>query len=287
MSTAHIVITGATSGIGKAAAMELAKQGHRMIIICRNAAKGKALVQELAQDGGPEHSCYVAELSSPIQVQTVCEEILQKERVVDILINNAGVLGFSEHRITPEGFEATVAINYLAPWLIAQYLLPPLEESKGKIINVNSVVHKWRRAQFDLQDWNMEKDYSAMTAYARSKLMSMMFTRSLAIKEAQRGVEVHAVHPGTVATAIDRTWPGWFQMLYRVGKPFMLNAEQGADSIVWLSNTHHEDDNGSYWVKRRCKPHNPLADRDDLRSELWDLTRERLEKWLPQNAISS
>src|SRR5215207_6225037 len=201
MSEKIILITGATNGIGKAAALELAKQGNTVVIVGRNPAKTQATVEEIKQQSGNSAvEGLIADLSSLADVRRLADEFRQRHSRLDVLINNAGAL-FAERELTVDGYEMTFAVNHLAYFLLTNLLLDLLKASApARIVNVASDAHKGMKINFD--DLQLEKNYGGMMgpAYGQSKLANILFTYELARRLAGTGVTVNALHPGLVRT---------------------------------------------------------------------------------------
>ena len=189
-----VLLTGATRGIGQAAAIELASQGAELALVGREADRVEAVAQEAAAAGGgsPVHQ-YVADLTLMADVRRLAEEVRGRHEHIDVLANNAGAL-FATRRDTAEGLERTFALNHLAPFLLTNLLRDRL--SGGRVVTTTSDAHEAGR--LDLDDLQSEKSYSAMRVYGTSKLCNILFTRELA----RRAPELHAncFHPGTVRT---------------------------------------------------------------------------------------
>src|SRR5438445_4266039 len=222
------VITGANSGIGKAAALELAGMGATCVIVARNQQKGETAMSEITkQTGNDSIELLLADLSSLQSVRELAQQFQAKYPKLHVLINNAGLFNQRRH-VTPDGYEATFAINYLAPFLLTNLLLDELRSSTpSRIVNVSSVGHYNGHINFD--DINMEKNYGGWKAYQQSKLALVLFTRELARKLQGTGVTVNSVHPGTVARNM------WGRQLAPFGS---IMADQ---KLFWTSPTKCEE----------------------------------------------
>ena len=193
------LITGANSGIGKATALELAGMGATLVIVARDKQKGENAMSEIRSDTGNNSiELLLADLSSLQSVRELAQQFQAKYYKLHVLINNAGLFNQRRH-VTPDGYEATFAINYLAPFLLTNLLLDELRSSTpSRIVNVSSVGHYNGHINFD--DINMEKNYGGWKAYQQSKLALVLFTRELAKKLQGTGVTVNSVHPGLIST---------------------------------------------------------------------------------------
>jgi dehydrogenase/reductase SDR family protein 12 len=247
-----VVITGATSGIGKVVAVEAAKLGARLRIVARNVDKVQSLRKELiAATGNDDIRHYIADLSLMSEVSRVSDEILEGEPDIHVLINNAVILP-QERTLTAEGLELSHATNLVAPFLMTNQLLDRLVESApARIINVISGGMYTQGLALD--DMNYEQgDYSGSIAYARAKRGLMVLTKMWADQLAGTGVTVNATHPGWVDT------PGVRDSLptfYRLTRPALRTPEQGADTILWLTSGEAGGrETGKLWHDRSVRP---------------------------------
>src|SRR3989475_2335438 len=177
----------------------------------------------------------LAELTSLQSVRDLTQRFQAKYSKLHVLINNAGLFNQRRH-VTPDGYEATFAINYLAPFLLTNLLLTELRSSTpSRIVNVSSVAHY--NAHIDFDDLNMEKNYGGWKAYQQSKLALVLFTRELARKLEGTGVTVNSVHPGTVATNIWSRPMGPLGFIMAVPKLFMTSPDKGAETVAYLASS--------------------------------------------------
>jgi NAD(P)-dependent dehydrogenase (short-subunit alcohol dehydrogenase family) len=226
-----IVLTGATRGIGRAAAIELAGRGAEVVVVGRGRDRVDAVVREAQAAGGgvPIHA-HVADLALMASVRALAEELRDHHQRIDVLANNAGAL-FASRKVTSEGFEQTFALNHLAPFLLTNLLLDRL--GSGRVVTTASDAHTGGR--LDLDDLQSEKSYAAMRVYGTSKLCNILFTRELA----KRAPELHAncFHPGVVRTGFGKNDNGIWKLLTTLGAPFFRSPERGARSLVWLATS--------------------------------------------------
>lgn len=199
-----ILITGATDGIGKVTALELAQQDHRVIVHGRNPQKAQAVVEEIKAVTGNQQVTYlIADLFSMAAIKQLVGEFTAQYDHLDVLINNAGAVLNNERAVSADGIEQTMALNVIAPFLLTQLLLPCLIKSgNGRIINMSSASHR-ASGRPDLADLNLEQDYSAQRRYSLSKLFVIWNTQHQAKLLRQQGIEnvtVNVSHPGAVAT---------------------------------------------------------------------------------------
>jgi NAD(P)-dependent dehydrogenase (short-subunit alcohol dehydrogenase family) len=263
------VITGANTGIGKAAAEQLAALGAHVILVCRNRERGeraRADITTAAQKSGRGGSSelLIADLSSQSEVRAVAHEILAAHPKIDVLINNAGV-ALARRELTVDGIERTFAVNYLAYFMLATLLLPALRAAgHARIVNVASGAHASGR--FDPDNLQGERHYGNYAMYAASKLQDVMFTYALARRLAGSGITVNTLHPGVVATEIWRQVP----VLRTLSRWFMLSPEKGARTAVYLAASPDvEGVTGEYFDK--CQPARTSGISRDtvLQEQLW------------------
>ncbi|MGB4101959.1 MAG: SDR family oxidoreductase [Alphaproteobacteria bacterium] len=226
------VVTGANSGIGLEIALGLARRGVRVIMLCRDTARGKAAQKWLQQEApGARTELLLADLSSMRNVRAAAASLRAYYGHIDILVNNAGL--FTPHREeTADGHEAMFAVNYLAPFLLTLELLPLLRRAaRGRIINVGSASADHVR----LHGGDLSARFgSRLRAYGQSKLALLIFTVELARRLQGATIVVNCVHPGTVATRIGAVG-GWVGVLWGVLRPFLRSARRGAQVVLKLA----------------------------------------------------
>ena len=187
------VVTGANSGIGRVTAIDLAGRGATVVLICRNHAGGSAVVEEIGRRGG-NAALLIADLASQRQVREVAAAFLKRFDRLDVLVNNAGVAGWSTRFETEDGLERTFAVNHLAPFLMTNLLLDALKASApSRVVTVSSAAH--RNYTIDLDDLQGERRYSGFGAYSRSKLANILFTHELSRRLEGTGVTANCLHP--------------------------------------------------------------------------------------------
>jgi NAD(P)-dependent dehydrogenase (short-subunit alcohol dehydrogenase family) len=265
-----VVVTGATSGIGEVAAMQLAGMGARIVAVARNKARGEATLARLNEKApGLAHKIHYADLSLLAEMQRVATEIAASEPRIDVLINNAGAL-FSQREVTNDGFERTFALDHLSYFVVTAGLRERLLATSGaRIVNTSSDAH--RGARFDIDDLQSAKHYSGVQAYARAKLANILFTRELARRLKGTGVTANSLHPGVVATRFGHESGGIVGALLRIVQRFAISPEKGAETIVYLASSPKVAGlSGEYFYK--CKPKAPTraAQDDPLAAALWE-----------------
>jgi NAD(P)-dependent dehydrogenase (short-subunit alcohol dehydrogenase family) len=267
-----VMITGANSGIGKAATLALAKMGANVVMVVRNKEKGEVARSEIIR--GSQNALVdllIADLSSLESVRRLATEFEKKYSKLHVLINNAGLFNQRRH-VTADGYENTFATNYLAPFLLTNLQLDQLKASApSRIINVSSVGHY--NGHINFNDLNLEKEYGGWKAYGQSKLALVLFTHELAKKLQGTGVTVNSVHPGTVATNIWTRPFGPVGFIMALPKLFMTRPEQGAQTIVYLASSPDARNlSGEYLEKLKVKKSSDESYDEEIAQRLWDVS---------------
>ena len=257
-----IVITGATDGLGKGIASELAPSGARLILHGRNEEKGKALLDELRQRATGELEWRRADLASLDQVRELADSLSDEDRI-DVLVNNAGVGTAGPREESKDGYELTFQVNYLAPFLLTRRLLPLIERSApARIVNVTSA----GQAPIDFDDVMLERDYSGVQAYGQSKLALVMLTFDLAEELEGTGVTANCLHPGTYMPT---------QMVRRAGVDPVTPLEDGVAATSRLITSPEVDGvNGHYFDGTSESAPHPQAEDPQARRRLRELSAE-------------
>jgi NAD(P)-dependent dehydrogenase (short-subunit alcohol dehydrogenase family) len=263
------VITGATSGIGEVAAERLAAMGARLILIARDQARGEATLRRLrARAPGAAHRVHYADLLRVAEVKRVAAEIAAQERRIDILVNNAGAI-FSFRRLTAEGLERTFGLNHMAYFVLSHGLRAPLfAAAPARVVNTASAAHQ--SAKLDFEDLQFARAYNGVSAYQRSKLCNLLFTRELSRRWAGMGVTVNCLHPGFVASRFGKESGGLLPLVLRAAQLFAISSEEGAETIVYLASSPEVADvSGGYFFKCRAIAPAPQAEDDSAAARLW------------------
>jgi NAD(P)-dependent dehydrogenase (short-subunit alcohol dehydrogenase family) len=272
-----VVITGATSGIGRIAAEKLAAMGARVVLVARDKLRAEATLVDLRKAGpGVSHSVHYADLSRIEEMKRVAAEIASAEPRIDVLINNAGAL-FSSRHVTEDGLELTFALNHMAYFVFTNGLRDRLAASApARIVNTSSDAHKGRHLEFS--DLQSTKNYRGFPVYGQTKLCNILYTRELVRSLAGTGVTANCLHPGFVATRFGDQSGGAFGMVIKFAKLFAITPEKGAETIVYLASSPDvEGVTGKYFYKRREATPTPEAQDDNAAERLWQET-ERLAK---------
>jgi NAD(P)-dependent dehydrogenase (short-subunit alcohol dehydrogenase family) len=258
-----VLVTGATDGLGRHVARELAAKGATVLVHGRSQERLKAIVEDVrGQQGGGEVRSYLADLSSLAAVRGLAERILADEECLDVLVNNAGTVS-RERLMSEDGVELTFAVNYLSQFLLTGLLMPLLRHSApARIVNVASA----GQSPIDFSDPMLERDYDAMRAYSQSKLAQIMFTFELAERERNAGVTVNALHPASLMDT---------KMVHEAFGYTMSTVEEGSEAVVRLAVSPEVGDiTGAYFdgtgeARAERQAYDPQA-----RVRLWTLSEQ-------------
>jgi retinol dehydrogenase 12 len=265
------IITGATSGVGRAAAQGLAERGATVGVVGRDPAKGRDAVAEIQKSAiHPDSVVFLrADLAELQQVRDLAAQIRERFGRVDVLVNNAGLINV-KRSVTRDGYENTFAVNHLAHFLLTGLLLDLLKKAApSRVINVSSDAHKI--GKLDLDDLQSEKSYSTFGVYARSKLANIYFTYELARRLEGTGVTVNAMHPGAIASNFGKNNGRLSQLVMRLVKPFFLTPVQGAETAVYLATAPEvEGVTGRYFYKKKDVPSTTRSHDASIARQLWD-----------------
>ncbi len=274
-----IFITGATSGIGRAAASYLAEEGHHVYLLIRNREKGEAFIDELKNEY-PESNVHIIEcdLADLETVKCCATQILMQHDRIDVLINNAGGI-FPNQYFNKDGYEQTFVVNHLGHFLLTYLLRSLLAESNAKVINLSSEAHKAAKPDFD--DVHMKSKYQSFTAYANAKLFNVYFTKSLVEQYGQHGIRSFAVHPGVVRTGFGKTYKGLVKWIIKLMRPFMITPDKGAEDTINLALDRLDAINGSYIKKGKVTEPSSLALDVKNREQLWRMSEDMVKDYLP------
>ena len=277
MAAPVVLITGATRGIGAAAAVELARRGAEVALVGRDAARVRAAGDEAraASSGGAVHE-YVADLTQIDEVRRLAADVLGRHDRLDVLAHNAGAM-FTRRHVTPDGLERTFALNHLAPFLLTALLRERLAaDGGGRVVTTASDAHG--AGELDLDDLQFERrPFRPMRVYGTTKLMNILFTRELARRAAGEGITATCLHPGVVRTGFGKN----DGLLYRAGLtvigPFLRSPAKGARSLVWLAlDPAAATLTGAYVVDQQVREPSAAARDDVLAEALWERTEALL-----------
>ena len=277
MSGKVCLVSGATAGIGQAAAKLLAQRGATVVGIGRNPDKNEISTQMIREETGNTAVEYLlADLSNPQDIQAVVQQFLAKYDRLDVLVNNAGAT-FNERQENVAGIEMAFALNHLGYFLLTKLLLDILKASApSRIINVSSSLHKFGKIDFD--DMPLEKGYTRSKAYRRSKLANIAFTYELARRLNNQQVTVNAMNPGLVATNVGQSAGGLTTKLKDVvDKIAGLTPEEGARTIIYLATSPEVAGvSGRYFVKEKSVPSAKISYDLAFCRQLWTVSEELL-----------
>lgn len=265
VSNRTIVITGASDGIGAAAARALHNLGNRVVVVGRSPEKTAAVARELDCD------YLVADFARLDDVRSLAGTLLERYPRIDVLVNNAGgIMGSREE--TVDGHEKTLQVNHLAPFLLTNLLLERLIDSRASVINTSSVANSVF-AHFDIDDLEARRKYTPNLAYGNAKLANILFTRELDTRYRADGISTAAFHPGAVATSFAKGSTSIMRVMYRtILNRFLISPDQGARTLLWLATTEpgHDWQQGKYYYKCKISTANKDAYDAALATRLWN-----------------
>ena len=265
------VITGCTSGIGKATAIGLAKKGSTVVIVCREQARGQIALDEVRTKGGStDVHLLLSDLSSQTSVRELADNIAGSFDRLHVLVNNAGVFRMS-YSVTVDGIETTFAVNHLAQFLLTNLLLEKLRKNTpSRIVNVSSAAHEGGSLPVEPS----ERDhYSGSNAYDQSKLANVLFTYELAKRLKNTGVTANCLHPGVVGTNLLKSGSPLLGSLFALASPFLLKPEAGARTSVYLASSPEvENVTGKYFVRNAPVRSSSESYDERAATELWELS---------------
>ena len=269
----NVVVTGPTSGIGRGTAMDLGARGARLILVARNREKCERVAQEIRDAGGPEPISVIAELSLLSEAKRAADEILALDLPVHILVNNAGLVNKSR-RLTSEGLEETMAVNYFAPFAMTLKLLPALRRAdRARIVNVTS--NSYAIARLDFDDLTFERRYWMLGPYSASKLGNIYFSRELARRLEGGNITVNAAHPGLIFTNLGLGNNSHIakKVIGAVWGLFAKDESEGHKCIVWAATAPElEGVTGQYIADSKVTKPKPIAQRDEVARRLWTVS---------------
>jgi NAD(P)-dependent dehydrogenase (short-subunit alcohol dehydrogenase family) len=257
----HCMITGASSGLGRVTAVELARMGANLTLVCRNRSRGEDVIAEIRQNTGNRSvNLMLADLSIQQSIRELAAAFVDRSEPLHVLVNNAGVFNL-KRELTADGIETVFAVNHLSYFMLTQLLLDRIRQSApARIVNVASAAHSHGTIDFD--DLGGERRYRSMRIYGQSKLANILFTYELARRLEGSGVTVNCAHPGAVATGLGANNGALAKLLMPLIGLFMRSPEQGAATQIYLASSPEVDGiNGKYFVD--CKPAKSSAESYD------------------------
>ena len=268
-----IVVTGSNSGIGKATAKALAETGATVVMAVRNSERGEKAREEIAaQIGSKSVAVMTCDLASKDSIRRFAEEFKKEYDRLSVLINNAGAV-FNKHQLSVDGFESSMAVNYIGPFLLTWELLSLLKASApSRIVNVSSGMSQ--TGKIDFNDLQSERGYTGMKSYAGSKLMLTMYTLELAKRLEGTGVTANVVEPGFVATNLGRNSGSFMNsLMFTLVRPMQISPEKAAENSVYVATSLElEGATGKIFTKKREKEPPPITHDGEARRRLWGET---------------
>jgi retinol dehydrogenase-12 len=271
-----VLITGATGGIGLAAAVAMARQGAHLVLVGRNQTRGLDAISEIRRRAGSDRAEFLrADFSSLAEVRRLALALLAEDRPLHVLVNNAGTMNTSR-KLTVDGFEEMFAVNHLAHFLLTRLLLPRLQAcAPARIVHVASNAHSFCKGM-RWHDLSHEREFSAFPAYGHSKLANILFSNELARRLRGSGVTSNALHPGAVATGIGSNNGITGRVVPLLLKPFFRSPARGAATTIYLASAAEVDGvTGKYFYDSQPVDPKPWALDTNAAGRLW-VTSERL-----------
>lgn len=279
------LITGATQGIGRVTARELARLGPRLLLVARDSKRGSELVDEIKKESGnPNIELYLADLSKQADIRKLAAEVLAKHSRLDLLLNNAGAM-FTTRQLTADGYETTFALNHLGYFLLTELLLDVLkrtaaETGEARIVNVASNAHANVKG-LDFDDLMSERGYSAFKVYSRSKFANILFTYELDRRlkaSGARGLTVNCLHPGFVASGFGHNNGALMSLALKIASPFALTPEEGAKTMIYLCKSPEVSGvSGKYFAKSREARSNRYTHDEAAARRLWEASEKLVQ----------
>ena len=266
-----ILITGGSSGIGKAGALALSKAGARVILTSRSAQRAEAAAAEITAATGNEVTGLALELASIAGINAFADGFAARNPRLDVLVNNAGAL-WTKRQTSADGYEMTWAVNHLGPFLLTARLLPLLKRAgNARIVTTASSAHLGGSIEFG--NLGLSESFSRSGAYGRSKLGNVLFTFALARRLAGTDVTANCLHPGVVATGFFRFIPVIGPVVKQLAAPFLRTPEKGAETLIWLAGDDGlAETSGGYFHDMQPGRLSPLANDLAVQDRVWEIS---------------
>ena len=263
------LITGATAGIGKATALELAKRGATVVVIARSRQRGKPAQRYLREESGNDSiDLFYCDLSSLASIKQFAEAFKAKYSRLDCLINNAAIVP-KNREFSLDGYEMQFAVNHLAPFFLTGELLDPLKSApEARIVNVSSEAHQ--RAKLNFHNLQSEIKYSPFNAYGMSKLENIYFTYSLARRLQGTTVSANALHPGVIKSELIRQMPIWYEWVFNL---FAKKTESGSETPLYVATSEElKGMSGKYFSAKKEIRSSAISYDEEIGERLWELS---------------
>lgn len=269
-----ILVTGATNGIGLAAARELARMGAQLVLVSRSPEKCASAAGAIRQETGNENVEHIAaDLSTRAGVQYTAHEFKKRHTRLDVLLNNAGAM-FMSRQLSADGIEMTIALNHLSYFHLTNLLLDVLKVSEAaRVVNVSSDAH--RGGKINLADLQLQKGYSGFGAYSQSKLANVLFTYELARKLEGTSITSNALHPGFVNTGFAKNNGGFFKLAMGLMAPMQKKVDDGAKTSIYLASSPEVSGvSGKYFTDCKAVDSDPASYDRQTAEKLWQISLE-------------
>ncbi len=266
------LITGANSGIGYELAKGMAQKDYQVVMFCRNQKTGQEAKERIiASTGNPDIDLIIADLSSQKSLREAIAKVIEKYDHLDVLFNNAGANFFSR-QLSVDNIEMTFALNYLAPFLTTNLLLPLLKKSKSARI-ITTMGHINTKIEINLKDINFEDGYSVTKAASHAILAKYLFTTELSKRIGNKTITANCFFPGATKTELQNKMPFLWRLLMGTMRPFFKSAEKGAQPGIFLATTNKvEKVSGKYFNCYKEKPISGISNETEMANKLWTLS---------------
>jgi NAD(P)-dependent dehydrogenase (short-subunit alcohol dehydrogenase family) len=276
MTNKHVMITGCTAGLGRAAAVAIAQMGAKLSLVCRNRSKGESLQEEIRRATGRDDcDLYVGDMGSQSDIRAIAEAFIATGRPLDVLFNNAGVV-LQQRSTTADGFETTFGVNHLGYFLLTVLLMDAIKAAPaGRVVSTASDAYKFSGGRLNFDDLQSESKYTTFGAYGASKLANILFTRELARRVNDSNVTVNAFHPGMVGSDFAKNNGFIAQVAMTLIKPIARSPLKGAETGIYLCTSPEvEGHTGGYYFNCAINETRPAARNDEDARRLWEVSEK-------------